>query len=400
MTVTPGPGGWPGDDGDLEAPPSPITWLLCDLVTGRYRTTLPIVADEKITKRAAQVDQVTVRLPLGDCNCPADWYEQLALGRTMLVAVLDDEPTQAWFVESFEVGDVTVPLTCKTLETCAERTFVPSYDQGDADDCTAAAALCQPLVDGFGFDVDLTPSDAAGGGGAYWEGETEDLFILDALNELLSANRIEWRIRLGWLNAEHRVVTKTIEIARTIGEVRTHVVFSRDAAGDGTVEDYRRIHSYAPGKGATVLQGVGTGSGSARPMTDALVSPLVAQGWPRWAERKTLTNLADPEAGYDDDQLLAATASLLPAREHGTVVAVITARDTAARPGVDYREGDTVFTKVDPTAPLWVDEEGRDGPQVDPIGATGPVRIIGWELDTASGQANPTVWEDEASAAG
>lgn len=384
MTFTPSDeAGAPG--GDLstiaapEATASDLTWLLCDLVTGQVLTELPLVADETVKCRIASVEQTTFRLPVTDDACPTNWYDLLAFGRVMVVVTVDDHPTQGWFVESGVIGEATVPLTGKTLECCAERTNVPDYDAGADDDAQAAAQLCAPLAAGFGFTITWTPVGRQTGA---WYSADEDRSILDALNELMAApGGPEWRVKLTWADETRRRIVKTIEIGLRIGRRREHAVFGRDAEGEGVVESYTRTHSYAAGKGATVVIGVEDGSGNARPMTAPQISDLIAQGWPRWEERRTFTGIGEDPTLDPDTELLDKAAGTLTTREHGGSTWTVVGTDAAPRPGRDYDLGDEITIDIAPDPPI------------DPVGGRVQVRVIGWELDTLSGQNTPILWE-------
>ncbi len=365
----------------LELPTRPaaeVVWWLCDLVTGLVLTELPIQADT-LRVQVASEDTASLTLPVFDPRCPVDWNTMLAPGRTMLVLTIDNAPVQAWAVLEAQIGDVTVPITAITLETCLARTNVPelyaTMDEGDQ-----AAALCVPAVLSFGFYV-LHAQTGKVSDASY--DATEDRSILQALTDLMGAERgPEFMVDVAW-NATQTGFDKRIHIGPRIGADRPDVVFDLDAAGRGNIISYQRTPSYMVGKGATVVTGVLDGGGSSRVMTDPQVSDLVAAGWPRWEERASFAidaNSTDDE----DSQLMRRTRGRLTQRQGGTVTwqFVTDPAGAAPMPGRDFAEGDTVRIDIAPQG------------QRDPSGGSGSVRVAGYEMSWPSLQTTPLVWAD------
>lgn len=357
-----------------------VRWCLADIVTGVILADLPLDPGGTIKKLTARVEQNTFSLPVLDDDTPNDWADLLVDGKTMIVLTLDDRPTQGWIVTGHDAGDTTVPVNGNTLEECLQRTFVPDLD-GTMDDAYALALLVAPAADNFGFEIAIAP---CGKVSDQLYSSLEDRKVLDAANELMAADGgPEWRIVLDWANATHRAFTKTIEIAPKIGIYRPDALFDLDADGTGVIESYRCSTSYAEGKGATHLVGTSEGSGDSRPMTDPMVSDLVAAGWPVWEERVNFTGLDAATVVDEDTELDKRTEATLRRREHGVRTWVITGNEYAPRPGADYAEGDTI--------PLAIAPQGKR----DPVGGVTATRTIGWELDPVSGRGTPLLLEDD-----
>lgn len=369
-----------------------IRWLLCDLVTGRVLTELPIAGVDQIQRVIAREDNQTFSLAPADPSCPDDWYAMLTPGKTMLVLELDGAPAQAWHVEDRVVGAATVAIPAVSLETCLHRTNVPDLSPIDLlDDAEGCAQLCAPLVDRFGFLIDHTPT---GHTSEFDYSNAEDRNLLDVMNERTAGeNPIEWRIALRWEDdATKQVVTKVLEIRGRIGIDRVDAVFDLGPDGRGCVESYSRNDSYAQGKGATMLIGTSEGTGTSRPVTDPVFSDLIGLGWPTWEERSNFSGLPAADSVEEEDAaLLARTIARLAQRENGTVSWTLVASDTAPRPGVDYIEGDTVHIDVAP-------QQGQRGDGstywLDPVGGTASMRVLGWTLNLASRQTALIAWED------
>lgn len=362
-----------------------VTYLLCDILTGRVLTELPLTADETIKRMIARVETQTFNLPVLDDRCPNDWASLLIDGKSMIVLTLDNAPTQGWVVDDHEVGDVIVPITALTLENCLARTNVPELEAYGMDMSAVAAALVAELVPRFGFTIDY---ELCGKTAEEDYSTLEDRNVLEAINALMTADGgPEWRTRITWADDNQRAIAKSIEIRPKIGIDRPDAIFDLDAKGRGTIETYRRRSSFAAGKGATMLIGTSEGSGASRPMTDPVVSPLVSAGWPVWEERKNFTGLGSGEVD-EDTELNSRTAALSVQRERGTTTWTVTGSEHAPVPGRDFTEGDTVHIDVAPQGKL------------DPLGGTAAVRALGWELSPKSGRGSVIVWDDGSESDG
>lgn len=364
-----------------------VSYLLCDLRSGRFLTELPLTVGDKIRKVIGREETLALTLPVVDKSCPTNWANLLVDGKSMILPTLDGSLVQGYAVIDHVTGDVTVPITGTTLEHCLKRTNVPDLDPTGLDQSQVAALLCAEMPARFGFLVDWEPCGKTDPGDAEYS-TLEDRSILDALNALQAGDGgPEWRIVVDWADDTHRVVTKTIQIRPRIGTYRPDAVLDLDADGGGFLESYRRTSSYAEGKGATMLIGTSEGSGASRPMTDPMVSPVVDSGFPIWEERKNFTGLGQGDVD-EDTELASRTAATLTQRESGTVTWVVTTRGGVLVPGVDFDEGDTLPVKVAPRPP------------VDPIGGSTLMRCLGWEIDPASGQVDPMVWDDGSDTSG
>lgn len=362
-----------------------LRWYVCDLVTGRVLDELPLTAGGTIRSRIANVESTTLTLDVFNDACPTYWNTSLIDGKTLIVLTLDDRPTQGWVMMDSTVGDTSVPINVSTLEEMLSRTNVPDldpYDLPDQDFTTIAVALAAPLVAAFGFIIEATPS------GKTFEGTqtysyAEDRTILDALNTDIygaAGSPAEWRTFVRWADETHRQFEKVLEIRPRVGIDRPDAIFDLDPDGRGSIESYTRTRSYAAGKGATVGIGTSEGSGSSRPVTDPVVSPYVALGWPHWEERRNFTGL--DTADDEEAELLKRTQAMVANIQNGTVTWAITGRASGPMPGVDFDAGDTVYIEVAPNPPR------------DPAGGSLAPRTLGWELDTVTLQCTPILWDD------
>ncbi len=362
------------------APAPAVAWYLCDLVTGTVLSEVPFDTSSTIRSTIGKVDGQAFVMDVMDDTCPDDWASLLTPGKTMVVMTLADRPANAWVILDYATGAVSVPINASTLEECPSRTNVSELDAAGLDDCEAIAKLFEPVKTAFGFGVVWTPCGYSSG---LYYSDLEDRTVLDAANDLnTSPGTPEWRIIVEWDDPTHRAFRKTVQIGPQVGRDRVDAIFDLDASGGGNIESYTRIRSYAAGKGATSLIGTSEASGSTRPMTDPITSPLVGQGWPRWEERVNFTGM-DADTVLDEDaELVRRTDATLRQREYGTVTWSIVATADAPRPGVDYDVGDTVHVRVLP--------RGKQ----DPFGGSADMRLLGWEYDLNSGKATLLPWED------
>lgn len=358
-----------------------LRWLVCDLLTGQVLTELPLTGGELLETVVAREDTTTFSLAPADDSCPDDWPQQLSPGKTMIVALIDGQLAQAWATIEYSAGAATVPIVCKTLEHCMARTNVPEM-LATLDNAAGAAQLCADLIDRFGFTIEHTPT---GNTADFDYSNLEDRNLYDAMRELLVGETpIEWRIVIRWADPlEQTQVEKVLQIADRIGMDRPDAVFELDDTGTGTIESYSRNRSYDAGKGATMMIGVSEGTGATRPMTDPIYSVLVDRGWPVWEERANFTGLATGTVADEDALLRSRTMARLEAKQAGTVTWTVVASENAPRPGVDYDHGDTVHIQVAP--------QGKQ----DPEGGVAAMRVLGWQLNTRSGQTALIAQEDQ-----
>jgi len=182
-----------------------------------------------------------------------------------------------------------------------------------------------------------------------------------------------------------QAIEKVVQIGPRIGSERPDALFDLDAEGRGCIASYRRLVSYAPGSGATVLSAVSEGSGSSRPTAGPLESELIALGWPRWEARVAFPGIEAASIDDEDADLARRARAALAAQEAGTTTWQIVGDANAPRPGRDFGVGDTVYLDIAP--------QGRRD-QVGTGGLVLPVRVLGWDLDLNSGRVTLIVWED------
>lgn len=362
-----------------------LRWYVCDLLTGDVLDELPFNSPGAVRSRIGNVESTQLDLDVFNDACPPDWTTNLVDGKTLIVLTIDGEPAQGWVMIDSTIGDVTAPVNVSTLEELPSRTNVPDLDPyglPDQDYAMVAAALAQPLVSQFGFTIEVTHTGIPfAGTGVY--AAADDRKILDALNadiQAASGEPAEWRIFVRWSDDTHLSFDKVLEVRPRVGVDRPDAIFDLDADGRGTISDYRRNRSYAEGKGGTIGIGTSEGSGTSRPVTDPVVSPLVAEGWPGWEVRRNFTGLED--AADEEAELYKRTQAMVASTQAGTVTWSVTSRGGTLLPGRDFDAGDTVHIDV------------AANPPRDPEGGNAALRTLGWELDTVTLQCTPILWDD------
>ncbi len=359
-----------------------LTWYVADIVTGLILTELPLTGPEEITSVVAREDTVTFNLPTADTRCPDDWAELVVPGKSMIVLTVDDRPAQAWVINDVLLGETVVGIPATTLEECLHRTNVPDLET-TLDTALAAATLCAALGPRFGIIIEATPT---GHEVDVIYSALEDRNLLDTINDLRTSEfGAEWRLVVRWQDETvKQSFSKVLEFAPKIGDIKPDVVFDLDSDGGGNVEKYNRsLSNFTQGRGATMLVGVTDGAGTARVMTDPIYSDLVAGGWPVWEERVPFSGLASASVQDEDTYLLARTTAQLAQRERGSRPCSVVGSPGAPMPGRDYDHGDTVFVEIAPQGTR------------DPFGVTGAWRVLGWKLNTRTGQPSPVFVEDE-----
>ena len=359
-----------------------LTWYVADIVTGLILGELPISGPTEITSVVAREDTTTFQLPTADDRCPDDWAEIVVPGRCMIVLTIDDHPAQAWVIDDVLLGESVVSIPATTLEACLHRTNVPDLED-TLDTAAAAAVLCAALGPRFGITIEWT---ATGHEVDVTYSALEDRNLLDTVNDLRTGEHgAEWRIGVRWEDETiKQTFSKVLEFAPKIGATKPDVVFDLDTTGAGNIEKYTRsMSNFTQGRGATMLIGVTDGAGTTRTMTDPIYSDLVDGGWPVWEERVPFSGLATASVQDEDTYLLARTTAQLAQRERGARPCSVEGSPGAPMPGRDYDHGDTVTISIAP--------QGKR----DPYGITGSWRVLGWKLNTSTGQPSPVFVEDQ-----
>jgi hypothetical protein len=363
-----------------------ITWLGCDLVTGRIVEELPdLTAQGPISHRLSAYTSASFALPIplgGHGAPPKDWLGATQSGRCMLVAVMADQPIWAGIILPREGGtEATADFGAVTLEGYLERRYVANHTwvgQDEASVIMAGLIGDANTTEGIGLTIDA-PATGTLRDRLYLD--VEDKTVYEAARELSGViDGPEWTIALGWTDATQTAVSKTFRVRKRIGfksmtptAVRptgnTVAVFATQAESETR---YRYLEDYSTGKGANHIVAVSSGEGGLRPASaPARDAATFAAGWPRYEYRFT------PSTSITSIPVLDAHAQkALGILARGVNLLTITARaDATPRLGTDWSTGDDIGYEL----------VGHR----HPAGLTGVARAIGWNLDPQAGTVSP-----------
>ncbi|HEX5542462.1 MAG TPA: hypothetical protein VFX60_13025 [Micromonospora sp.] len=360
-------------------PPAPapieVQWLGCDLVTGRIVEELPALSPSgAISRRIGAHASAGFSLALPDA--PEGWESATDPGRTMIVALADDEPVWAGMVLTRKGGSSeTAELGCATPEAYFDRRFTRdhSWTQRDEASVIAAGLIGDTQIDGIGLTVDAPPT------GVLRDREyadADDATVLSRLQDLMAVvGGPEFTVDVRW-----RAGTTRVEL---VARVRPRIGVQTDRPSavftfPGDVVDYTLHESYENGKGANVVRARGEGEGEDRYTSrDMVATDLLAAGWPRYEHRFT------PSTSITSQDVLDGHAmSALDIMRAGARVWELTANAIEApRLGRDWGLGDTVALDV------------ISSPR-HPNGASVTARAWGWQWDTRADRITPIIAED------
>lgn len=363
---------------------SVVTWLGCDLATGRIVEELPdLTPSGSISALLGAYTSASFRLPIplgGNGKAPRNWESATEPGRSMIVAVLAGAPVWAGIVLPREGGsDPTEDIACVSLEGYLDRRFVSDQRLVQADEALIAASLIDDAnIEGIGFVVDA-PETGTLRDRTYLD--QDDKTVYSALRELMGViDGPEWTIALDWTDATQTAIAKIARVRKRIGYISSapNAVFTTGSANavlasaGASEARYRYREDYSSGKGANHVVATSSGEGESRPQSaPARDEALLAAGWPRWEHRYS------PSSSITDVATLDAHAqATLALMSRGARTLTITAR-AAAYPvlGTDWAIGDDIGYEL----------TGHR----HPAGLTGVARAIGWELDPRAGTVSP-----------
>ncbi|OKI52849.1 hypothetical protein [Micromonospora sp. CB01531] len=361
-----------------------VTWLGCDLVTGRIVEELPDLATSgSISALLGAYTSTSAALPIplgGYGRAPRNWEAATEPGRSMIVAVLAGVPVWAGIVLTRRGGtEATVEMGCVSLEGYLDRRFVRDHEFVQVDDALIAASLVDDAnIEGIGLIVD---APATGTRRERTYKDQDDKSVYSTLRELMGViDGPEWTIVLDWTDATQTAVAKIARIRKRVGYPSSapNAVFTTGSASavvssrGASTTRYTYSEDYSSGKGANHVVATSSGEGDARPQSDpARDEAMFAAGWPRWEHRYS------PSSSISNKTTLnghAAQALALMAR--GARVVTLTSRaDVYPLLGTDWAIGDDIGHEL----------TGHR----HPAGLTGVARAIGWELDPAAGTVSP-----------
>ncbi|MFL6144097.1 MAG: hypothetical protein ACJ72N_19810 [Labedaea sp.] len=364
-----------------------LTWLGCDLVSGKIIEELPDLTPKSgsltATLATATSAQFSLPIPLGGTGAaPRDWQSATQEADAMIVAVLAGTPIWAGAVLVNDRGTAaTAELACVSLEGYLDRRYVGDHTWTGQDEASVIAAglLADANVEGIGLVIDA-PATGTLRDRTY--ADRDDKTVYSALRELMGVmNGPEWTIALDWTDSTQTAVRKTARVRKRIGvgaaipnavfDAQSSAVF--DSAGTGSTQ-YRVVRDYSAGKGANHIVAVSSGQGDSRPQSSpARAEALIAGGMPRWEYRWT------PSTSITDTTVLDAHAqSALQLKANGARSITITARaDIYPLLGRDWAMGDDIGYNL----------AGHGHPD----GLLGVARAVGWQLNPVQGTVSPII---------
>lgn len=370
-----------------------ITWLGCDLVTGRIIEELPdLTPSGVISDRLGAYTSAAFKLPIplgGHGAPPRNWEAATEPGRTMIVAVLGDSPIWGGAVLIPDGGtEATTDIACVSLAGYLDRRYVRNHTFTQKDEALIMASLVDDAnIEGIEFYIDAPPT------GTLRDREykdQDDKTVYSAMRELMGViDGPEWTVVLDWSDATQTAITKIVRVRKRIGYASTtpNAVFTTGSASavvssaGASEATYRHRVDYSAGKGANHVVATSSGQGDSRPQSDpARDEALFAAGWPRWEYRFS------PSSSISDvDTLNAHARQALALMSRGARTLTISARaDAYPMLGRDWNTGDDIGHEL----------VGHRHPQ----GLTGVARAVGWDYDPIKGTVSPILLGSEEAA--
>ncbi|MFD8577140.1 hypothetical protein ACFV1H_17640 [Streptomyces virginiae] len=355
-----------------------ITWLACDLRTGRIAEELPALrATGPISRRIGSVTNTNLSLDLA--GAPAEWEAATDPARTLLVAVDRATAVPLWSgIPLPRVGGSSnqATFTAASAECYLDRRYA-TYSGTAVDRSTVMAGVAAPLlVDGPPFVIDDEPT---GSTMDYTVADEDDKTVLSTVQELDGQEGApEWTVDTAWTTTAQTSVELILRIHPTIGiqPAIPATVFDMP----GCVSNYTLTESYERGRGATHVIARGDTQGGGRTSSSVhTADDLIAAGWCRWDHRYS------PGPGISDvTQLDAHAAQSLALMRTGSRAWTLQAAASAApRLGTDWALGDSITLAV----------AAGCAPR-HPAGVLVTARAWGWELDAGADKLTPILLED------
>ncbi|MGV9891744.1 hypothetical protein [Streptomyces sp. NPDC003395] len=361
-----------------DAAPIELTWLACDLRSGRIAEELRTLAPSGALERKLSVSS-SAQFDLGLAKAPSEWEAATDPGRTLLVAVDNLTSQLIWSgITLTRAGgsSTTVQLGAATPEAYFDRRYTGAYSGIGRDQALIMSDLVTGiLVDAPPFVVDATPGSAPL---VYQLLDGDDRTVLSALQELAGMEGApEWTVDTVWADTQMTAVQLVFRVRPQIGTQSTNPEAVFDLPG--CVSEYTLTESYEQGKGATIVRAWGDGDGDNRLRSaDQVATDLLTAGWCRWEDHFTPTsNLSDP------NQLNAHAIKALAQQRLGTrtwTVEAIASR--APRLGRDWNLGDSIRVEINSSLR-------------HPDGASTVSRAYAWQLDSSADRITPVLVEED-----
>jgi hypothetical protein len=386
------------DNGDEDEPERPdvavaevrthVTWLGCDLISGRIIAELPdITGNVKRVLGSSTSTGLTLPVPLAGPGALGELaWQATAPGRTMIVPVVNDVPSWGGIVLTRKGGtNATLDLGCISLEGYLDRRYVTDHEWTNIDEAMIAAGLAaDAMAEGIGLTIDA-PRTGTKRSRSY--ADSDDATVYSRLRELMGVDGgPEWTIDVDWADHTKRAVAKILRIRKRIGTAATSPeavfettapsVFSSRGASEAT---YSYTEDYSTDRGANHILATSSGEGNDRPAS--IPARDVRPGWPRFERRFTPSTSIKDNAVLDEH----ARSELALLRDGSATWDITTRWDTYPRLNVDWRLGDDVAWNV----------VGHRHPQ----GVTGQGRVIGWDLDMKAGVVTPILLDPQEGTA-
>ena len=353
-----------------------VTWLGCDLLTGRIIAELPEVTGN-IGRLLGAYTSANLSTPI-----PSGVLAKLAVQatvpmRTMIVAVVNNQPCWAGIVLTRQRGTgATMDLATATPEVYLNRRTVRDHNWRGRDEASViAAGLVRDAGDipgvgrGIGLEIDA-PRTGRNRKREY--AAMDRATVYDRLRELMGVrNGPEFTIEPMWGDDDQTRVRLVVRIRSRIGiaSTRPRAVFDSRGASSAS---YTLTEDYSDGKGANYVMASSSGEGEDKPTSaPAVATDMLNAGWPivehHFEPGSNISNISTlNEHAQRELELLARGANVWTIDARWNVYPSL---------NIDWRIGDDIAWNL----------TGHGHPD----GTTGTGRCIGWELRPSEGTVSP-----------
>lgn len=362
-----------------------VSWHSFDLRSGRRGSLVQTVKLGTVKETMGDVTDTTLDVYCWDENNQrpwADWDASTLPGRTMLVA-LDDDENILWggmVLRRVSGAGTSVQVAVATLNAFWGRRFVTDHTFTGVDQ----ADIVEELIDALDYAPDFLIDAPATGvlrDRTYLDDEDKTLFsVLDELSGVEGGPEIH--VELKWANEAKTLIRPVVHVRNRLGTG----AYPTSWALPGCVTDFEFIEDFTVEQGANDIMATSSGEGDSRPESQHMVaSDLIAAGWPRYEDRFTpstsITNIETLD-GHAREQLAAMKDGL-------TQLTLKADLASAPRLGMDWSLGDDIQVVL--TCPRFPEQVGPNGNLVP--GYERRVRAVGYEIDLDAGVLVPITHE-------
>lgn len=363
-----------------------VSWHAFDLRTGRRGPRVQTVKLGTVKEILGEVTDTTLEVFCWDEATQRpwpDWDAATLPGRTMLVA-LDDDETILWggmVLRRISGPDATVTVSVATVNAFWDRRFVGDHAFSGTDQASIVTTLLSALDYKPPFVVDA-PASGVLRDRIYLD--DEDKTLLSILDELSGVeNGPEIHTQLQWANTAKTLIQPVVHVRPRIGASQVHPT---QWTMPGCVTDFELIEDYTAEQGANDVMATSSGQGDTRPESrHQVATDLLAAGWCRFEDRFS------PSTSITEVETLNAHAREELARMRDGLTQLTLKADLAAAPrlGVDWWIGDDITAVL--TCPRFPEHIGPNGNHVP--GYERRLRVMGWEIDLDAGVLSPNTRE-------